>query len=55
LVLLNKEQLHVLSNDSSQYQADHKSIKTNCLQLHWWLEISNLTNVLLYAYNIYDM
>jgi len=42
------KQLHVSSNDDSHYTADHKSLKTNCLQLHWWVQISNLTNVLLY-------
>ena len=46
-----QNQLHVTATDNSHHQADHK--KSNCLQLHWWLVISNITNVVFY--NIYDM
>jgi hypothetical protein len=42
---------HILATDSSHRQGDHK--KSNCLRLHWWLVISNITNVLFC--NIYDM
>jgi hypothetical protein len=41
------------SCDDSHNPADHKCIQTNCLQLQWLLEFSNLTNVLLF--NIHDM
>ena len=50
--IFQAEQLRVTASDDSHYQADHKSIQMNCLQLHWWLEISNLTNALLH--NIHD-
>jgi len=38
-IIFQTEQLHVSSDDNGHYQADHKSIQTNYLQLHWWLEI----------------
>jgi hypothetical protein len=44
-----QNQLHVSTNDDSHRQADHKNIQTKCLRLHRWLEVSNLTNVVLYT------
>jgi len=48
----SQNRLHVSANDSSHRQVDHKNIKTKYLQLHWWLEASNLTNWVLYSVHV---
>jgi hypothetical protein len=38
----------VSASDGDDYEANHNSVSGKCLHLLWWLEISNLTNLVLH-------